>query len=253
MRANIIVGNWKMNGSHELIEEFSESFSSSFEIKNLEVVICPPDVLLFSMKVALDATEIFLGAQNVNSQTKGAYTGETSAPLLQECGVSWCIVGHSERREHFGETDAMIGRKIETLLSYDIRPILCVGETLEQREAGNYEEVVVGQLRGGFSRLTDRDIKSCVVAYEPVWAIGTGRTADPEQANTMHMIIRKEIALLSGKEDAEKMQILYGGSVNPENVEDLISKEEIDGALVGGSSLNSNDFQRIIASAQKTI
>ena len=170
--------------------------------------------------------------------------------MLRECGVSFCLVGHSERREHFGETDDMIGRKIETLLRYDIRPILCVGETLEQRESGNFEEVVVGQLRRGFSRLTESIIKNCVVAYEPVWAIGTGRTSDPKKASTMHMIIRKELALLSSKEDSERMQILYGGSVNPENAKDLVSKEEIDGALVGGSSLNSNDFHRIIKSAQ---
>ena len=250
MRTKLIVGNWKMNGSQELIEEVFESFKLPFERKNLEVVICPPDVLLFSMNKFFDGTGIFVGAQNVHSETKGAYTGETSASLLYECGVRWCIVGHSERREHFGETDDMISRKIENLLSHDIRPIICVGETLEQREASKYKEVVVSQLRSVFSRVSADKINRCVIAYEPVWAIGTGKTADPDQADSMHKIIRKELAFQSSKEIAKEMQILYGGSVNSENAGDLISKLEIDGALVGGSSLNSNEFQKIIRFSQ---
>mgnify|MGYP001255728962 CR=1 FL=1 len=250
MRKSIIVGNWKMNGSQELIKEFLESFNSNFNRKDLEVVVCPPEVLLISMKNAMDGTGVFVGAQNVHTETKGAYTGETSAQLLRECGVNWCIVGHSERREQFGETDDMISRKIENLISNDIKPILCVGETLEQRESGNFKEVVIKQLRRGFSRLAANSINRCVIAYEPVWAIGTGKTSDPVDANKMHKEIRNEIASLSSKEGAKKMPIIYGGSVNNENAEDLISNEEIDGALVGGASLNSKAFKKIIGYSQ---
>ena len=246
MRGKLIAANWKMNGSFELIDEILKVLSPLVEKSSCEVVICPPDVLLSSMKKTFEGTPIAVGAQNVHSETYGAFTGETSAPLLQLCGAQWCIVGHSERRMLFGETDAFIRSKTETLLKHGIRPILCVGETLEQRESGNHEEVVIAQLGKGFSGLAADDQLRCVVAYEPVWAIGTGKTASPEQANAMHLVIRNELDALASPEVAVKMQILYGGSVNAENAETLLSQSEIDGALVGGAALKTDAFPQIV-------
>ena len=246
MRPKLIVANWKMNGSFTLIEEMFQVLSPLEEKSACEVVICPPDVLLSSMKKKFEGTQIEIGAQNVHSETSGAFTGETSASLLQECGAQWCIVGHSERRMLFGETDEFIRSKTETLLKHGIRPILCVGETLEKRESGNHVEVVIAQLGKGLSGLAADDQLRCVVAYEPVWAIGTGKTASPEQANSMHRVIRNELESLSSPKVANKLQILYGGSVNAENVLMLLSQSEIDGALVGGAALKTDAFPQIL-------
>ena len=246
MRAKLIAANWKMNGSFSLIDEMLKVLSPLAEKSSCEVVICPPDVLLSSMKKTFEGTRIAVGAQNVHSETSGAFTGETSAPLLKECGAQWSIVGHSERRMLFGETDEFIRSKTETLLKHGIRPIFCVGETLEQRESGNHEEVVIAQLGKGLSGLAADDQLRCVVAYEPVWAIGTGKTASPKQANSMHMVIRNELKSLASREVADKMQILYGGSVNAENVETLLFQSEIDGALVGGAALKTDAFPQIV-------
>ena len=246
MRAKLIAANWKMNGSFALIDSMQKVLSPILEKTTCEVVICPPDVLLSSMNNTVKGSRIAVGAQNVHSETSGAFTGETSAPLLQECGVQWCIVGHSERRILFGESDEFIRSKTETLLKHGIRPILCIGETLEQRESGKHEEVVVAQLGMGLSGLAVDDQNRCVVAYEPIWAIGTGKTATPEQANSMHKIIRKELESLASPEVADKMQIIYGGSVNAENADTLLSQSEIDGALVGGASLKTDAFPRIV-------
>ena len=247
MRAKLIAANWKMNGSFALIDSMQKVLSPILEKTTCEVVICPPDVLLSSMNNTVKGSRIAVGAQNVHSETSGAFTGETSAPLLQECGVQWCIVGHSERRILFGESDEFIRSKTETLLKHGIRPILCIGETLEQRESGKHEEVVVAQLGMGLSGLAVDDQNRCVVAYEPIWAIGTGKTATPEQANSMHKIIRKELESLASPEVADKMQIIYGGSVNAENADTLLSQSEIDGALVGGASLKTDAFPLIVA------
>jgi len=247
MRTKLIAANWKMNGSFALIEAMQKVLSPLLEKTSCDVVICPPDVLLSSMKKTVEGMRISVGAQNVHSETAGAFTGETSVLLLQECGVKWCIVGHSERRILFGETDAFIRSKTETLLKHDIRPILCIGETLEQRESGNHEEVVATQLGKGLSGFAVDDQKRCVVAYEPIWAIGTGKTASKEQVNSMHQIIRKELVSLTSPEAAEKIRILYGGSVNAENSKNLLSQPEVDGALVGGASLKTDVFSQIIA------
>ena len=247
MRAKLIAANWKMNGSFALIDSMHKILSPLLKKTIFEVVICPPDVLLSSMNNTVKGSRIAVGAQNVHSETSGAFTGETSAPLLQECGVQWCIVGHSERRILFGETDEFIRSKTETLLKHGIRPILCIGETLEHRESGNHEEVVIAQLVKGLSGLAVDDQKRCVLAYEPIWAIGTGKTATPEQANSMHKIIRKELESLASSEAAENMQIIYGGSVNAENAKTLLSQSEIDGALVGGASLKINAFPQIVS------
>ena len=246
MRAKLIAANWKMNGSLALIEEMLNVLNQSVDKSTFEVVICPPDVLLYSMKKAFEGTRIAVGAQNVHSETSGAFTGETSAPLLHECGAQWCIVGHSERRMLFGETDEFIRSKTEILLKHGIRPILCIGETLEQRESGNHEEVVIAQLGKGLSGLAADDQLRCAVAYEPVWAIGTGKTASPEQANSMHRVIRNKLVSLASPVVADKMMIIYGGSVNEKNAKSLLSQSEIDGALVGGAALNTDSFPQII-------
>ena len=247
MRAKLIAANWKMNGSFALIDAMQKVLSPLLEETTCEIVICPPDILLSSLNNTVKGSRIAVGAQNVHSESSGAFTGETSAPLLQECGVQWCIVGHSERRILFGETDDFIRSKTEILLKHGIRPILCIGETLEHRESGNHEEKVIAQLVKGLSGLAVDDQKRCVLAYEPIWTIGTGKTATPEQANSMHKIIRKELESLASSEAAENMQILYGGSVNSENAKTLLSQSEIDGTLVGGASIKINDFPQIVA------
>jgi len=246
MRTKLIVGNWKMNGSHALVDKTFDALVSNFDSKDLDIVICPPDVLIYHTKNMFKGSGIFVGSQNVYSEPNGAFTGETSASLLRECGIDWCIVGHSERREIFGETDELISKKIEILIEHNIKPILCVGETKEHRVSSKYEEVVVNQLRECLSKINSNSLDRCVIAYEPIWAIGTGMTAKPEQANIMHKIIRRELASLSNSKNAEKMKILYGGSVNPENVRSLIFMEEIDGALVGGASIIPDKFKKII-------
>lgn len=247
MRAKLVAANWKMNGSFSLLDKVLDILKPNMENTSCQVVICPPHVLLSSLNNAVEGTGIEVGAQNVHSDLSGAFTGETSAILLKECGVKWCIVGHSERRMLFDESDEFIRSKTETLLNHGIRPILCVGESLEQRDLGTHEEVVVAQMRKGLTGLTAEDQSRCVVAYEPIWAIGTGKTATPEQANSMHTIIRKELESLASPEVAANIKILYGGSVNVENAESLLSKSEIDGALVGGASLKTEDFSQIVA------
>ena len=247
MRAKLVAANWKMNGSLALIVKMTDALIANLGNTPCQVVICPPHVLLSSLKKTVEGTGIEVGAQNVHSELSGAFTGETSVTLLKECGVQWCIVGHSERRLLFEESDEFIRRKTKTLLNHGIRPILCVGESLEQRDSGRHEDVVVAQLRKVFSGLTTVDQSRCVVAYEPIWAIGTGKTATPEQANSMHTLIRKEMESLANPEVAENFQILYGGSVNVENTKPLLSMSEIDGALVGGASLKTDDFSQIVS------
>ena len=247
MRAKLVAANWKMNGSVYLIEKMLDVLVPCMRNTTCKVVICPPNVLLSSLKNAVEGTGIEIGAQNVHSELSGAYTGETSVKLLKEFGVKWCIIGHSERRILFEESDDFIRSKIETLIDHGIIPILCIGESLEQRDSGTHEKTVLTQLRNGLAGLSIEDQRRCVVAYEPIWAIGTGKTASPEQANSMHTIIRKEIKSLAGKEIADNFQILYGGSVNVENTKSLLSMSEIDGALVGGASLITDDFTQIVA------
>ena len=246
MRAKLVVANWKMNGSFSLLVEMVSVLRNNLRNISSQVVVCPPNVLLSSLKSAVEGTKIEVGAQNVHSELTGAFTGETSVLLLRECGVEWCIVGHSERRLLFGESDELIRSKIEILLDHRIRPILCIGETMEQKNSGTQKSVIIEQLRKGLSGFAAEDQSRSIVAYEPIWAIGTGKTATPEQANSMHTIIRKELESLAGAEVASGIKILYGGSVNVENAGSLLSQSEIDGVLVGGESLNTEAFPRIV-------
>ena len=249
MRKPLVAGNWKMNGSIELAENLLEAIQPSLEKTSVEVLICPPYTQLQSIGEHFRDTSISLGAQNVHTHISGAFTGEISAAMLNEMDVKWCIVGHSERRVQFGETDQLVRQKVETLLQHGILPIVCVGESLEERESGIHQKVVVEQLEKGLSGLSADDQLRCTVAYEPVWAIGTGKTATSQQANSMHLTIRQELAELATEKVASEIRILYGGSVNADNAEELLEQSEIDGALVGGASLKTDQFPGIIAAA----
>ena len=249
MRAKLVAANWKMNGSFSLLDKMLNVLRPNLGNTSCQVVICPPHDLLSLLKNAVEGTGIEVGAQNVHSELSGAFTGETSAPLLKECGVEWCIVGHSERRMLFDESDEFIRSKTETLLNHGIRPILCIGESLEQRDSGTHEEVVVAQLRKGLSGFTAEDQSRCVVAYEPIWAIGTGVTATAAQAEEAHAMMRKFLAEQLGAEVATGQRIQYGGSVKPDNAAELFSQDNIDGGLIGGAALAAESFAAIVKAA----
>lgn len=248
MRRKIVAGNWKMNGgvafAHDYFDLLKLSLSKLSLAENVSIIVAPPAVLLSEASRSIDGSSIELSAQNVSAYEKGAYTGEVSASMLSEVSCDWCLVGHSERRALFAETDADIVEKIKQLLACNIKPILCVGETLAQRESGKAESVVAEQISAVFSAIDESQLFRVVIAYEPVWAIGTGKTATPEQAQAMHKSIRRQVSL-SSKGLADDLVILYGGSVNAENADTLFAQEDIDGALVGGASLKVEDFSLI--------
>ncbi len=213
---------------------------------SVEVVLCPPSVYLSAIADAVAGTPVGLGAQNLYAAADGAFTGEVNAAMLADNGCGYVILGHSERRAILGETDAMVSEKLHAAMAGNLIPIVCVGETLEDREAGNTEEVVETQLRGSLAGLDDARAAGVVIAYEPVWAIGTGKTASPEQAEEVHAFIRKLLGELFGSDVASQMRIQYGGSVKPGNAKELLGQPNIDGALVGGASLKPEDFLGII-------
>ncbi len=251
MRRNIVAGNWKMNGSLSFAREFSESFLSAAresgydpKAKSTTVIIAPPATLLHSLGEVSKDSFLELSAQNVSPFESGAYTGEVSVDMLGEAGCDWCLVGHSERRTLFAETDADVLAKVKALIASGIKPIVCVGETLDERESGSAESVVSQQVEAVFDNLDEAELENVVIAYEPVWAIGTGKTASPEQAQAMHKCIRQVVANKSA-ELAEAQVILYGGSVNAKNAAELFAQEDIDGGLVGGASLKALDFLEI--------
>ncbi|MBF0239684.1 MAG: triose-phosphate isomerase [SAR324 cluster bacterium] len=248
MKKKFIVGNWKMNGSIALVTEMVNAIRENTKVEQgvCQAAICPPFTLLGIAQDAVKGTKIGLGAQNVYTELSGAYTGEISVELLKECHSTYCIIGHSERRSYFNESDSFIHDKLTVLLKHGIKPILCVGESLEQRESGKHETTVIAQIQEDLKGISPEMMAQCVVAYEPIWAIGTGKTATPEQANDMHKLIRKELKSLSNETIASKMLILYGGSVNAANAQTLLSQSDIDGALVGGASLKPVDFCKII-------
>lgn len=250
MRTPIIAGNWKMyktqKEAFQLVSALKQSLS---DINSVKVVVCPPYTALTSVRVAIEGSNIQLGAQNMHWEEKGAYTGEISPKMLLTIGCKYIIIGHSERRSHFFETNESVNLKIKSALGVELIPIVCVGERLEEREANKTEQVVENHIRGAFEDLTADLAKKCVIAYEPVWAIGTGKTATPSQANEVHLFIRELLSSMFGKECAENVNILYGGSVKPENSKELLEMSEIDGALVGGASLDADSFEKIVRSA----
>ncbi|MBN1566278.1 MAG: triose-phosphate isomerase [Acidobacteria bacterium] len=246
MRKAVIAGNWKMhktNGEARLLARAIKAGSAG--VSHCEVVMAPPFTALAAVAEELKGTPLILAAQNVHWEAKGAFTGEISIPMLKDVGCGMVVIGHSERRQYFGETDASVNRRVRAVLESSLKPIICIGETLAERESGNHHSVVAQQLAGGLDSLTRRDLLRIILAYEPVWAIGTGRTASPETAQEMHGMIRE---WLSGRfgEEAQTVRILYGGSVKPDNIDALMLQPDIDGALVGGACLEAESFLRII-------
>jgi len=247
MRRPLIAGNWKMNNnSAESVELVSQLREMVSEAENVEVVIAPPYTALSSVAVALKGSNIFLSAQNTFWEESGAFTGEISPSMLKDIGCQYTIIGHSERRQYFGETNEMVNKRLKAALKASLTPIVCIGETLEEREAGKTLAVIEQQVREGLNGLSSEEMDKVVIAYEPVWAIGTGKTATPDQAQEVHHFIRKQIAQIFGERIAENIRILYGGSVKPDNIDQLMAQKDIDGALVGGASLKADSFARIV-------
>lgn len=250
MRKKVIAGNWKMyndlSESQNLISKLTSGLSG--KKYNCEIIICPPFTSLSEASSLIKDTPVKLGAQNMYFQESGAYTGEISAKMLKGVGCEYVILGHSERRTIFKETDDLINKKIKSALKAGLKPIFCIGETLEEREGGREKEVLKTQLSGGLNEVSLEEMKQIIIAYEPVWAIGTGKTATPGQAEEMHEYIRNYIREDFTPETAENLIIQYGGSVKPDNAADLLSQNDIDGALVGGACLKADSFIGIIES-----
>ncbi|MEO0083346.1 MAG: triose-phosphate isomerase [candidate division WOR-3 bacterium] len=244
MKIPLIAGNWKMNKTPTQAAEFAELLKQAKLPENVEVLICPPFTALSAVKKIINGTPIKLGAQNMHWETKGAFTGEISGEFLQDLGCEYVILGHSERRQYFYETDEIINKKIQTALKLNIKPIFCVGELLSERETDKTFDVIKKQLSSGLNNI--EHINAITIAYEPVWAIGTGKTATPKQASEVHKFIRTMIKDKYGENASQDTRILYGGSVTPENIDDLMTENEIDGVLVGGASLKIDSFLRII-------
>ena len=246
MRRKIIAGNWKMNKlPNETISFFEEITPLVANTEN-EIVICAPYTDLFYAILSAQDTNIKIGAQNMHWEEKGAYTGEISPQMLKSIGVDYVIIGHSERRQYFAETDETVNKKVKASHNVGLKPIVCIGETLKQREIGIVKDVITGQVRLGLKDLTKDQIESTIVAYEPIWAIGTGKTATKEESNETIKWIRKEISAMYGNESANKVIIQYGGSIKPENAKELFEMSDIDGGLVGGASLKPDEFAQIV-------
>ncbi len=250
MRKNLIAGNWKMNASHleaiQMVQKLSYRLDPG-DYDRVDVVVCPPFTALRSAQTVIEADHLLvrLGAQNCHFEESGAFTGEVSPGMLAKLSVRYVIAGHSERRQLFGETDDIVNRKAKAVIAAGMTPIVCVGETLEQREAGEAEAIVTEQLAASLAGLDATAVAGLVVAYEPIWAIGTGRTASADDAGAMASLVRQTIAGRWG-EAAEQARILYGGSVNPGNIAGLMAKDDIDGGLVGGASLDPDQFAAIV-------
>jgi len=255
-RKPLMAGNWKMNKTIGeavvLAQEICNEYDSKWD-DGCDVVVCPPFVDLKPAKTVFefDRVPVGVGAQNVHWEESGAYTGEISVPMLKEIGCEWCTIGHSERRGYFGETNEGVNKKAKALIAGQIKPIICVGESLAVRDEGTTLEFVCAQVRAAFAGIDASQAVSCVVAYEPIWAIGTGRTATPEQAQEVCAAIRGTLAELFGQETAEEMRVLYGGSMNPGNVDLLIAQPDIDGGLIGGAALKKESFVQLIEACLK--
>ncbi len=250
-RKPMMAGNWKMNNTIAEAVVLSQEISNRYEKEwpeHVDIVVCPPFVDLKPAKTVFDfdKAKVAVGAQNVHWEPAGAYTGEVSVPMLSEIGCAYCIVGHSERRTLFGETNEDVNRKVKALVAGGIAPIVCVGESLAVRDEGTTDEYVCAQVRAALAGLDEADMEGLVVAYEPIWAIGTGRTATPEQAQAVCSAIRATVADLFDAQVADDMRVLYGGSMNPGNVDMLVAQPDIDGGLIGGASLKAESFVQLI-------
>ncbi|MDR3225732.1 MAG: triose-phosphate isomerase [Clostridiales Family XIII bacterium] len=245
-RQKLMAGNWKMYKTTAAAVAFAKEFSGIYRGSAHEVAICAPFTQLLALKEAFAGSGVKLGAQNMHFEEEGAYTGEISPAMLTEIGVDYVVIGHSERRQYFAETDETVNKKLKKAFEHGIIPILCVGEVLAERDAEAHFEIVKKQVTGGLDGLLSGDVKRLVIAYEPVWAIGTGRTATGDQAEEMCAYIRETVAALYGGDTADSVRIQYGGSVKPANAEELMTKPNIDGALIGGASLAPVDLKAII-------
>ncbi|MDM7994147.1 MAG: triose-phosphate isomerase [Acidobacteriota bacterium] len=246
MRKAVIAGNWKMHKTTGEARVLARAIrDGAVDVSQCDIVLAPPFTALAAVSDELKGSPIVLAAQNVHWEAKGAFTGEVSIPMLQDLGCGMVILGHSERRQFFGETDALVNRRVRAVLDAGLQPIVCIGETLAERESGKHHSVVAQQLAGGLDGLTRQSLLRIILAYEPVWAIGTGRTASPETAQEMHRMIREWLSDKFG-EEAKEVRILYGGSVKPDNIDALMLQPDIDGALVGGACLEAESFLRII-------
>lgn len=245
MRKKIIAGNWKMNKLPNEAISFIEGLLPLVKETKHEVILCVPFTDLFYSLLVAQGTNIKIGAQNMHWETSGAYTGEVSGEMLKSIGVEYVIIGHSERRQYFGETDETVSKKIKSAYNVGLKPIVCVGETLEQRENNLAEKIITEQVKIALEGLEKEKVKNIIIAYEPIWAIGTGKTATAEDANTSIKWIRNEIKNNFGEEVSEKVRILYGGSVKPSNAKELFSMSDIDGGLIGGASLEVEQFSKI--------
>ena len=246
MRKKVIAGNWKMNMLPNETITFFEELAPLVKNTKTEVIICAPYTDLFYAILSAQNTNIKIGAQNMHWEENGAYTGEISPQMLKSIGVEYVIIGHSERRQYFAETDETVNKKVKAAHNVGLKPIVCVGETLSQRESGKAKEIVTNQIKSGLKDLTKNEIMSTIVAYEPIWAIGTGKTATKEDANETIKWIREELEKIYGKENADKVIIQYGGSVKSENAKELFEMSDIDGGLVGGASLKPDEFAKIV-------
>ena len=246
MRKKVIAGNWKMNKLPNEAMEFIEGIAPLIKDTNHEVILCVPYIDLFYSLLIVQGTNIKIGAQNMHYEESGAYTGEISAEMLKSINVEYVIIGHSERRQYYNETDEAISLKVKKALEVGLKPIMCVGETLEQRENNETEKVITEQVKLGLSKLKKNQVQNVIIAYEPIWAIGTGKTATAEDANNSIKAIRNEIAKEYGKDVAENVIIQYGGSVKSSNAKELFEMSDIDGALVGGASLKVEEFAKIV-------
>ena len=242
----LIAANWKMNKGIKEAVSFVRDFKNLVKnVKNVEIVICPPFTLLNEIYELIKVTNIDLGAQNMHFEEKGAYTGEISPLMLKDAGCEYVILGHSERRQHFNETDDLINKKVKAALKNKLKPILCIGETLQQRNNNKTTEIIENQLMNCLNGINENEIKNIVIAYEPVWAIGTGKNAAPEQAEEVHKFIRSLLSKKYNKKISDNVRVIYGGSVKPENIKDLMKMKNINGALVGGASLDPKSFAEI--------
>ncbi len=246
MRKKVIAGNWKMNMLPNEAIEMITKLAEYVKDTNNEVVLCVPYIDLFYCLMTAQGTNIKIGAQNMHYEEKGAYTGEISAKMLKSIGVEYVIIGHSERREYFAETDEIVNKKVKSAFANDLKPIVCVGETLEQREAGNTFDIITAQTEKALYGLSLDEVQNTIIAYEPIWAIGTGKTATSEDANEACKKIREKISKIYGQNVANGVIIQYGGSMNPENAKELLQMPDIDGGLVGGASLKAETFEKIV-------
>lgn len=246
MRKKVIAGNWKMNKTpQEAIQMVKELIPLVTDSEN-EVIICAPYIDLIPLVELTKGTNVKIGAENMHFAKSGAYTGEISGPMLKAIGVEYVILGHSERRQYFAETDDTVNKKLKAAFEYDLKPIVCVGETLEEREAGKTEDIITSQTRLALDGITKEQVKQTIIAYEPIWAIGTGKTATSDDANNSIKSIREEIAKEYGSDIAQEVIIQYGGSVKSSNARELFTTSDIDGGLVGGASLKAEEFSKIV-------